>query len=691
MRIEKSDIEYLKDSGLFDAEWYIENYPAAAAIKIDPAEHFLRIGVRLKWNPSPRFDTAAYLAEHPDVERSGINPVLHFLRNGSVTDAKAPTEPSAGADADEGRSKAPVGSPGGTSSEFRTSRPRRNLTPDMQRLLQAAERSGAARRADATYDAIKSEFDPAYYLLRYPDIARAGIDPVRHFIDAGAREGRDPSPAFSTRYYLNRYPDIRDGKYNPFQHYVMHGRSEGRGSSPLTPASPAFGRYCEAFGLDPKRLEAELDRKRRDLRERLDGGVLGDMVRRAEKLEPLVGHAWLAAMNPGLSPIRSEQVLSQMAAIHQLQEQAARRRAKAIVMIPWCHVSGAARVAAHLATALAGIYGPDEVVVVRTETSEMQFPEWFPAGCRHVDLAGQVEGITAEGRQRLLVEFLRSLRPDVIFNVNSKLFWDALEPYGKALSHSARLYAYLFCSEKDIFGRWAGYPVRKFHLHFDLLDGVITDSHYLADELRNLFMVPPERADRLWTLSTPVANPPAPAPVPAAGRRRPQIFWAGRLDRQKRIDIVYALAERMKDVDFRMWGKPGLDKSSSRLQPPSNVTLEGTYKDFSELPLAECDLWLYTSEWDGVPNILIDVAAAAIPLVGSLAGGTGEVLKDGLTAPIRDIEDVSAYERAIRGVLSAPETARKRAADLRERVLSERTEAVYREALRQMLDRGSDQ
>ena len=72
------------------------------------------------------------------------------------------------------------------------------------------------------------EFDVAYYLSLYPDVAAAGIEPVRHYLDTGWHEHRDPAPWFSTRYYLEHNPDIRHANLNPFLHYLKSGRGERR-------------------------------------------------------------------------------------------------------------------------------------------------------------------------------------------------------------------------------------------------------------------------------------------------------------------------------------------------------------------------------------------------------------------------------------------------------------------------------
>ncbi|HEU0220851.1 MAG TPA: glycosyltransferase, partial [Paracoccaceae bacterium] len=72
------------------------------------------------------------------------------------------------------------------------------------------------------------KFNPSFYLSQYPEVAASGIDPIKHYNTRGWKEGKDPSPYFSTEYYLESYPDIREAGINPFEHFVNHGYSEGR-------------------------------------------------------------------------------------------------------------------------------------------------------------------------------------------------------------------------------------------------------------------------------------------------------------------------------------------------------------------------------------------------------------------------------------------------------------------------------
>jgi glycosyltransferase involved in cell wall biosynthesis len=70
--------------------------------------------------------------------------------------------------------------------------------------------------------------DQSWYLEVNPDLAAAGCDPTSHYLEFGWRQGRDPSPDFSTSYYLQANEDVARTQVNPLLHYLRHGRAEGR-------------------------------------------------------------------------------------------------------------------------------------------------------------------------------------------------------------------------------------------------------------------------------------------------------------------------------------------------------------------------------------------------------------------------------------------------------------------------------
>lgn len=80
----RRELEFLRASGWFDADWYLARYPDVLAAGVDPLAHFDAFGWKEARDPGPRFDTAWYLRANPDVAAAGVNPLLHFLEHGLV-------------------------------------------------------------------------------------------------------------------------------------------------------------------------------------------------------------------------------------------------------------------------------------------------------------------------------------------------------------------------------------------------------------------------------------------------------------------------------------------------------------------------------------------------------------------------------------------------------------------------------
>lgn len=71
-------------------------------------------------------------------------------------------------------------------------------------------------------------FNADWYLQNFPDIASEGLDPLKHYLSSGWREGRRPGPEFDGTYYFARYHDVEKLDMPPLVHYWLYGRFEGR-------------------------------------------------------------------------------------------------------------------------------------------------------------------------------------------------------------------------------------------------------------------------------------------------------------------------------------------------------------------------------------------------------------------------------------------------------------------------------
>ncbi|WP_394692841.1 hypothetical protein [Hyphobacterium sp.] len=79
-----SNLKLIKNSDLFDADWYVEKYPDVVQFGGDPALHYLLNGGFEGRAAGPKFNTHLYLQLNPDLEGSPINPLVHYLRRGRI-------------------------------------------------------------------------------------------------------------------------------------------------------------------------------------------------------------------------------------------------------------------------------------------------------------------------------------------------------------------------------------------------------------------------------------------------------------------------------------------------------------------------------------------------------------------------------------------------------------------------------
>lgn len=92
-------------------------------------------------------------------------------------------------------------------------------------------------------------FSARYYLAHNPDIARAFIDPLYHFLTKGAKEGRNPSPYFDITYYFDEYLEAGESGVNPLCQFITEGWKNGKNPSAVLNTN-------EYIALNPSCLES---------------------------------------------------------------------------------------------------------------------------------------------------------------------------------------------------------------------------------------------------------------------------------------------------------------------------------------------------------------------------------------------------------------------------------------------------
>ncbi len=133
---------------------------------------------------------------------------------------------------------------------------RRSIAQKLLRRLESLH-SAISPQARITRDieliGVSGLFDRAYYLSQNPRLETLDLDPVRHYVEHGATEGRDPHPLFDTSFYLETNPDVARSRMNPLAHYHAYGGAERRDPHPSFDTSAYLTENPEAIqaGMTP--------------------------------------------------------------------------------------------------------------------------------------------------------------------------------------------------------------------------------------------------------------------------------------------------------------------------------------------------------------------------------------------------------------------------------------------------------
>ncbi len=140
------------------------------------------------------------------------------------------------------------------------------------------------------------------------------------------------------------------------------------------------------------------------------------------------------------------------------------------------------------------------------------------------------------------------------------------------------------------------------------------------------------------------------------GRRqgRLQLLWLGRLSAQKRPELALEILARLRGkLDAGLWLcgegplRPALARRAARLGLGDRLEMPGFVANPFAL-MREADLLLATSDFEGLPNVLIEAQGLGLPAVATRCPhGPDEIVSEGATGRLYPVRDVASGVEAV--------------------------------------------
>lgn len=524
------------------------------------------------------------------------------------------------------------------------------------RLLRAAARSGR-QVVGSRNSALRKEFDAEFYLETNPDVKAAKIPPLSHYLSYGWREGRAPAPWFDPAAYLREHPDLVDKGMDPFSHLLKHGDVE---QAKKAGRAGFAGEVLEKFETD----------------------YFKALVAAAVDLDPMVA---LPNTKRGVSVVtETNKAVAECA--RYLRKHFAGRKYRYVVLVPHARMSGASRVGSIFIKALSQARKSDDILVLFTDDESAEFESWFPGEIESLNIWGLIRGLEARHKIACLYDILRGVEAELVVNINTRLGWETLKMYGRQIGQEMKVFTYMFTWDEAANGVRVGYPIQWLRETTDFHDAILTDNDALAADISQRMLFSSVGSAQARVLRTPVD--PAGAVSAAEPAGGPVFLWAGRFDRQKRLDLLAEIARRLPNASFHIYGKPVLDDDSGKILSglPKNCILKGTYRSLADVLAEPYSAYVYTSQWDGMPTILLDIAQCGLPIVAPRVGAVPNLVTNERGWLIGQFDDVAAYVDALNEIAADPGLAREKAQRLKQFVNEEHSMSAYRAAIAEMLE-----
>lgn len=358
-----------------------------------------------------------------------------------------------------------------------------------------------------------------------------------------------------------------------------------------------------------------------------------------------------------------------------------------LFIVPWVRVGGADKVLINYIKAIKHHHPEWKVAVMTTLPGKNIRSDELPDNAYLIDFGNRAKTIWPTQKDLLFSRLITQLRCKKIHIINSEYGYNWAMSHKKFMKSERELSVSIF-SMTNKYNPGIGSYANPYLLNiYSVVKNIYSDNENM---LKDLIETQGFEQKNMYVIHQPID-----LPLKDKDRRnddkkkRYRVLWASRVDDEKMPKLVPDIMKQLDTEKYviEMWGEMSDAYKVDMFNQTAGLVYKGKFKNFDELCERDYDAFLYTSNRDGMPNVLLEAASHQIPIVASNIGGISEFIRDKETGLlVNDIENCEEYAKNIRNICEKPKQAKQYTENAKKLLKREHSWEQFYDATKKMFE-----